>query len=247
MTTPRSRAQMLGFSLIELLIAIAIIAVLASLLFGSLSSTRRKARVAESVANLRSIVTATHLLATDNNGKIVLYGDLITPTQTQGTTVATRGNQIPRALFAKTSMLGGHSGGTNTNYLADSRVFHNPRLRNFTAPFDATQGYGLAPDGKQNIGYFYYSLPGIPDPSNRAPLTVKGQLLSNDRMMTSWGRTPLYSDIADSTLQKTYDLDGDEIVVGHLDGSISVRSRKIVNAQPSNGWRVYYMATGETQ
>jgi prepilin-type N-terminal cleavage/methylation domain-containing protein len=247
MTTPRSRAQTLGFSLIELLIVIAIIAVLASLLMGSLSSTRRKAKVVESVANLRSIAAATRLLANENNGRVVLYGDPNTPTQTQGTTVATRGNQIPRALFARTSQLGGHSGGTNTNYLPDSRVFHNSRLRNFTAPVNATEGYGLAPDGRQNIGYYYYSLPSNTDPGNRAPMTVKGQVLSNDRLITSWGRTPLYSDIPDSTLQRTYGLDGDEIVVVHLDGSVSIRSRQTVNAQPSAGWRIYYMATGETQ
>ncbi len=249
MKSPRSQHQtrgVLGFSLIELFIAIAIISVLAALLLGVTGATRRKAQVAQSVTNLRTIVAASLLFANENSGRIALYGDPVTPSQTQGSIVDTRGNQMPRALYPKTSPLGGHSRGGG-DYLFDSMVFHNPRLKNFTAPVQPTSEFGRAPDGRQNIGYFYYSLPSVADPIPRQPMVVKGNLLSNDRPLTCWGRTPLYSDVPDKDLSKAYGFDGDELVVGHLDGSISVRSKAIVFAQSSLGWRLYYMATGDTQ
>jgi len=249
MKSPRSQNQtrgMLGFSLIELFIVIAIISVLAALLFGVMGATRKKAQVAQSVTNLRSIVAASLLFANENSGRIALYGDPVTPSQTQGSIVDTRGNQMPRALYPKNSPLGGHSRGGG-EYLFDSMVFHNPRLKNFTAPTQPATEFGRAPDGRQNIGYFYYSLPSGPDPLLRQPMVVKGNILSNDRPLTCWGRTPLYSDVPDTNLAKTYGFEGDELVVGHLDGSVSVRSKAVVFAQPSLGWRLYYMATGDTQ
>lgn len=235
-----------GFSLIELLLVIVIISVIASLIFGVTNAGRRKAQVAQSVANLRSITAASLMFADDHQGRIALYGNPQAPSQTQGSIVDPRGNQMPRALYPRTSPLGGHGLGGGA-YLADSQVFHNPRLKHFTAPHDPQAEFGRAPNGRQNIGYFYYSLPSVRDGLSRDPMVVNGSMLSNDRPRTSWSRTPLYSDVPDTALAETYGLVGDEFVVAHIDGSVSVRSKSEVFAQRALGRKLYYMATGRTQ
>lgn len=235
-----------GFTLLELLLVVALIGVLAALIFGMSDSGRRKLQVTQSVANLRSIATATLMLANDHQGKIALYGSPLAPNQTQGSIVEPRGNQMPRALYPPTSALGGHGFGGGS-YLPDSKVFHNPRLRAFKAPTNPQTEFGRAPNGRQNVGFFYYSLPSGPDVNSRAPMVINGNMLSNDRPRTCWGRTPVYSDVPDTTLAKDYGYAGDEFIVAHIDGTVSMRSKAAVFAQPSLGRKLYYMATGETQ
>lgn len=67
-----------SFTLVELLTVIAIIAMLASLLFPSLKQMRERARSIECVNNLRQLGQAVHLYAGDNSQKM----PLVEPTPT---------------------------------------------------------------------------------------------------------------------------------------------------------------------
>lgn len=56
-----------GFTLVELLVVVAIIGLLASTITATLSGTRRKGRDARRAADLHTIQTAIEMYATDNN------------------------------------------------------------------------------------------------------------------------------------------------------------------------------------
>src|SRR4051812_46761278 len=64
-TSSKSRK---GFTLVELLVVIGIIAILISLLLPSLARARKAAQTVACAANLRSIMQATHIFAAQNNG-----------------------------------------------------------------------------------------------------------------------------------------------------------------------------------
>jgi|GEM_PF-6368806 len=59
-----------GFSMIELLVVCAVIAMLASLMIGALSLVREKANAAKCVGNLKQLGIATILFAKENNDQI---------------------------------------------------------------------------------------------------------------------------------------------------------------------------------
>lgn len=58
------------FTLLELLVVIAVIGILASLLFPSLSKAREKARIVVEISNRKQLMTATLLYADDNSGNL---------------------------------------------------------------------------------------------------------------------------------------------------------------------------------
>jgi prepilin-type N-terminal cleavage/methylation domain-containing protein len=60
-----------GFTLMELLVVITVIAILLSLLFPVISLVRESARSADCLANLRQIGTGIHAFAADNQGDLV--------------------------------------------------------------------------------------------------------------------------------------------------------------------------------
>ncbi|MGQ9731654.1 MAG: type II secretion system protein, partial [Candidatus Zipacnadales bacterium] len=66
-----------GFTLIELMIVIAIIAILAAILFPVFNSARRKSLQASCVSNLRQLTTAMKMYAQDSDDRFpyALYAD----------------------------------------------------------------------------------------------------------------------------------------------------------------------------
>ena len=64
-------ARRLGFSLLELLLVMAVVGVLASLLLVAISKARSKARLAACQNNFRQLVTAWRLYADDYQGRLV--------------------------------------------------------------------------------------------------------------------------------------------------------------------------------
>src|SRR6476619_6002454 len=70
----RSRSRRTGFTLVELLVVIGIIALLISILLPSLQKARRAANTIACAANIRSIIQAMHIYAAQNNGSILGSG-----------------------------------------------------------------------------------------------------------------------------------------------------------------------------
>ncbi|HEV2295122.1 MAG TPA: type II secretion system protein [Tepidisphaeraceae bacterium] len=66
----RSKRDRLGFTLVELLVVIGIIALLISMLLPALNKARRSAKTVQCAANIRSILQGMQIYAAQNNGSI---------------------------------------------------------------------------------------------------------------------------------------------------------------------------------
>jgi prepilin-type N-terminal cleavage/methylation domain-containing protein/prepilin-type processing-associated H-X9-DG protein len=72
-SSPKSAPRRCGFTLVELLVVIGIIALLISILLPALSKARESANSVKCLSNLRSIMQAVHLYASEKQGFLIPY------------------------------------------------------------------------------------------------------------------------------------------------------------------------------
>lgn len=82
--TPRGCSKRVGFTLVELLVVIGIIAVLIAILLPSLNAARGQARLVQCLSNMRQIGVAMNTYAGDNQGFSLPAGYLTNPTAGDG-------------------------------------------------------------------------------------------------------------------------------------------------------------------
>jgi prepilin-type N-terminal cleavage/methylation domain-containing protein/prepilin-type processing-associated H-X9-DG protein len=73
------RTTRLGFTLVELLVVLGIIAILLAILLPSVSGSRQRAVATKCASNVRQSVQTLHLYANDNNGKFPPYFNINDP------------------------------------------------------------------------------------------------------------------------------------------------------------------------
>lgn len=226
-----------GFSLMELLITIAVISIFVGLTVGAISTSRKIAQQTQNATKLRSLGLATLAYAADHNGKLPATSYDNAGEQLRYTCGAeVNMHAAPRRLLS-TQWPGGRG---DTDYLASPDAFYGP----FTSLLNQARKQGqfyqtdLSGAGVFRIGYIFYSLLMETDGSGRAPF---GNNLANDRLGKGSLRTPLYSDmIPDWTTTTGYN--GDKISVVYIDGSINVFPRARIEKASGATERIRIMA-----
>jgi prepilin-type N-terminal cleavage/methylation domain-containing protein len=137
-----------GFSLLELLIVVAIILIIATIAIPSLLRSRQAANESAAVANLRTLNTAQVTYLSSTGGLYGAMADLIAAQLIDNTfdTSAT-----PKSGYNYTIVLGGTPAGTDYTAFADRASTNTGRYSYYSVP-DAVVRYStiatLAPTGK---------------------------------------------------------------------------------------------------
>lgn len=123
-----------GFTLIELLVVISIIGMLSSVIFASIDSTRAKARDARRLSDMRQMVNALELYASNNNGRYPNTGsNYSNPRPWSWTISALGGEWIP---------------GLNSQYIPSIPVDPKNTHPAYTSATDADYTYIYNSDGR---------------------------------------------------------------------------------------------------
>ena len=136
-----------GFTLVELLVVIGIIAVLVALLLPSIAKARESSRRTKCMSNLRQLCSAMVLYTAENNGRLPNSN----PTNTVGDYNAT--NEVLIAL--------------NDNYLKSPQVFYCPSDRDDMPEQIVTADYTLPNSAR--VSYDFYSVWWLPDKGPKLP------------------------------------------------------------------------------
>ncbi len=108
---PSGHTRLWGFTLVELLVVISIIAILAALLLPALSRAKAKAQAIVCLNNLKQLTLAWEMYAHDNNDRLV--------PNNPPTVADARGQRLP--TWAWGDMRYGNTDGTNIDYVMGQR------------------------------------------------------------------------------------------------------------------------------
>ena len=223
-----------GFTLLELLTAIAILAVLGSLLFGVVQSSRRSMKQTQNVTVLRKLGQASLAYASDHNGRfpITTYDVAGTmPRYTSG--IDANAGAAPRRLLSK-KWTGGIG---DTDYLDSPDDYYGPFTELISRARKAGEFYEVGAN-VYRIGYVFYTILATTDAQGREPF---GYDLANDGIGRGLGKTPLYSDMIGNLVQQT-GFNGNRCAVVYADGSVDSFPMDKIDAAGSTNARILVMA-----
>ena len=127
--TPKNRYNSNGFTIIELLTVIAIIAILAAILIPSISKVRARAQEASKLSNYRQFFIANTMYATDNDGFSVTTVDKRSEEDRTTPYVANPGNSTPHWTWLLAGYLGAPTQGQWLSWL--SEIYINPYFEDY--------------------------------------------------------------------------------------------------------------------
>jgi type II secretion system protein G len=131
-TTLNARENERGFTLVELMVVVAIIALLAAIVIPNYVHARAQAAVSQSEANIKQIATSLELYYADNqkypDGTATsvtpaLFGSATNPYMT-----ATPTNALGRGMYQYTAVAATGTGGQPTYLLSDPGVYDSSTL-----------------------------------------------------------------------------------------------------------------------
>jgi prepilin-type N-terminal cleavage/methylation domain-containing protein/prepilin-type processing-associated H-X9-DG protein len=145
-----------GFTLVELLIVIAIIAILAAILFPVFNNARKKALQTSCTANLQQLGTAMRMYAQDYDDQFpfALYGDVVN-----------RNSAWADVIF---------QGYVNNDQIYDCPANNALHMDRFTGVGYAQTRFIRAYEGQPGVGYSYGINAMEPNPSLTPPITTGG-------------------------------------------------------------------------
>lgn len=180
-----------GFTLIEILLVIAIVAVLAAILFPVFASVREKGRQISCVSNLHQLGLAVQLYAQDSDDILPLGGDPIdTQTEAWKTSLSGKYWALAQHLPPLPKVLG--------PYAAGSGVWRCPSDTGFDVPdLDGDVPLPAHPSSHAAYGssYFYHT-----------ELAFRQETLAG---MAAYDRRPPYAEHGASEMSLLWDISGD--------------------------------------
>jgi len=204
-----------AFTLIEILVVIAVIAVLSALLMSVSKTAMSSANLAKSISNLKTIGMASRYYANDHNGRFPLYGF----EEYRG--MSTEGN-IAHYPSVPQKLMGPDFGPA---YLETCDVFYSPFLPGTKSRVKGS--YFKDPGGTPYIGYYYFSLP-HPEDMGMVYIPPRGGVKDLDRpgsdeifnnRLADDPRAVLYCDVPPGT--PVGEFTGKQCTVLHLDGAVN--------------------------
>jgi prepilin-type N-terminal cleavage/methylation domain-containing protein/prepilin-type processing-associated H-X9-DG protein len=153
-----SRRSRRGFTLVELLVVVGIIAVLIAILLPILGKAREQAKRTQCMSNLRQVGTAVVMYANDNRGfmpvRYRLIGGKYIPSYTLGPNVGSNGAGAPAEAFDL--MVPPPYGKSGVRYLSSPELFFCPSDE-VRRPIRSTV---TLPGGATGLGWAYFGIGG---------------------------------------------------------------------------------------
>ena len=128
-----------GFTLIELMIVIAIIAILAAILIPNFIRARSQSQLAACESNMKNVATALEMYSTDNNGIYPTGTGTVLPTGTNWSNYMRTNPSCPTNSSQYLYRTTGPSSSTPTNY----SIQQNPAATAVHAAVNIAAGYPL--------------------------------------------------------------------------------------------------------